>query len=182
MTQSLVALLAATRPGVAIDILAPEWTAPLIVRMPQVRQAIPLPLTHGQLGLWVRWRLARALRREGYGEAIIIPNSFKAALIPFWAGIPQRTGYRGEWRQPLLTDCRPLNPKTLPRTVDRMAALSRPLQATLPIPIPEPRLISSPEAGMATLARLGHPATEGRPVAVFCPGAEYGPAKQWPAA
>lgn len=181
MAQSLFRRLKARRPGSAIDVVAPIWTRPLLERMPEVRLALDMPLNHGQLGLRTRRRLGRSLRRTGYRQAIVLPNSWKSALVPFWARIPRRTGYLGEMRWWLLNDVRRLDPTRLPMTVQRFLALGEESGGELPDPIPVPRLQVQPDKVEKARQRLGLTRTDA-PVLGLCPGAEYGPAKKWPAA
>ncbi|MEO5377836.1 MAG: lipopolysaccharide heptosyltransferase II [Magnetococcus sp. DMHC-6] len=180
MAQSLFIFLKQRAPHKAIDLLAPEWTRPLLERMPQVRQAISMPLRHGQLGVLTRFQLGRSLRNQGYKEAIVLPNSFKSALVPFWAHIPRRTGFVGEMRYGILNDFRQLDKKRLPRTVDRFLALALPSNAPLPDPMPRPCLTSDAQQVAKTVQHFALDPFIA-PVMVLCPGAEYGPAKQWPA-
>jgi len=107
--QSLFITLKNARPDCQIDVLAPSWSLPLLERMPEVAKAIAMPLSHGQFGLLDRIKLGRKLRAEGYHQAIVLPNSWKSALIPYFAGIPVRTGYIGECRWGLLNDARRLD-------------------------------------------------------------------------
>ena len=181
MAQSLFKVLKAQDAGRAIDVLAPGWTLALLGRMPEVRDAMEMPLGHGQLQLMTRRRLAISLRTAGYEQAILLPNSFKSALIPYWARIPRRTGYVGELRQWLLTDARKLDRQRLTQTVQRFVALGLPDGAVLKDPIPEPALETSNENGRAAVQRLGLE-TGQLPVLALCPGAEFGPAKKWPEA
>lgn len=179
MAQSLLKLLAARYRPAHIDVLAPAWTRPLLERMPEVRETIPLDLAHGQLGLVSRFRTGLDLRSRHYEWAIVLPNSYKSALIPLWAKIPRRTGYLGEFRYGLLNDIRPLNPKALPMTVQRFVALGLEAGAPLPHPLPHPSLTVSTRGVKQTLdnLELRKPDT---PLLVLCPGAEFGPAKRWP--
>lgn len=180
MAQSLFKLIKRAMPQVAIDVLAPAWSEPLLTRMPEVRAALSMPIGHGELRWRERYRLGRSLRGK-YDQAIVLPNSFKSALIPFWANINLRTGYRGECRWGLLNDMRRLNKVHLPMTVQRFLALGLPHNAVLPPVIPEPRLEVSAISVETALARLdlNYPR---KPVLALCPGAEFGPAKRWPAA
>ncbi|MBI2509731.1 MAG: lipopolysaccharide heptosyltransferase II [Betaproteobacteria bacterium] len=180
LAQPLLKLLHARHAGPALDVLAPPWTLPLFERMPEVRRAIASPFIHGDLKLSERRRLGRELAREGYDQAIVLPNTFKSALVPFFAGIPRRTGYVGELRWGLLNDARRLDPARLPRMAERFAALAHPPGAAPPLPLPVPALRANEAARRATLMKLGLESP--RPVIVLCPGAEYGPAKRWPAA
>jgi heptosyltransferase-2 len=180
MAQSLFLTLRSRFPACTIDVLAPAWTLPLLERMPEVADKIPLPLGHGQFGFRVRRRLGRDLRERGYHWAIVLPNSWKSALIPFFARIPRRTGYVGELRYGLLNDARRLSRIRLPRTVQRFVALGLEKEASLLPECPQPRLRVEAEQVAAARRRFG--LTAAGPVLALCPGAEYGPAKRWPAA
>jgi len=178
MSQVLYQLLQQTRPGLAIDVLAPAWSGPILERMPEVRRGISLPLGSGEVGLGGRRRLGRELRQEGYHQAIVLPNSFKSALIPFFAGIERRTGWRGEFRYGLLNDLRKLDERALPLMVQRFAALGLPADALLPAELPPPRLKVDPGQAGACLEKFGLDLR--RPLLGLCPGAEFGGAKRWP--
>jgi heptosyltransferase-2 len=173
MAQPLLARLREKRPGIKLDILAPDWVAPVARRMPEVDEVIAVPFRHGALQLGHRWQLGRELRQRGYSEAIVLPNSWKAALAPFLARIPLRSGYVGESRYGLLNRLYRKPDKAMRRHYARLAEApdTEPRQ-----PLPEARLRVDAAHGAATRARFG---IEGR-YAVLCPGAEYGPAKRWP--
>lgn len=177
MAQSLFATLGRA-PDTAVDVLAPAWSLPLIGRMPEVREAIEMPLGHGEFRWPVRRRIGVGLRDRGYHRAIILPRSFKSALAPWHARIPVRTGYRGEMRHGLLNDVRPLDEERLPMTVQRYVALGWPPGAPQPPPVPPPRLAVDAANQARLVGELGL-AGPG-PVAAIMPGAEYGPAKCWP--
>jgi heptosyltransferase-2 len=164
-------------PQGGIDVLAPPWVLPIYRRMPEVSATHANPFGHGDLRLGERRRFAKAL--PAYDRAVVLPNTFKSALIPFHAGIPLRTGWRGEMRYGLLNDRRVLDEEALPLIVERYAALAQPAGEALRRPLPEPRLTVDPAKRSAAAARLG--LDPSRPIAAFAPGAEYGPAKRWPA-
>jgi heptosyltransferase-2 len=145
--------------------------------MPEVSATHVLPFGHGDLRLGERRRFAKAL--PAYDRAIVLPNTIKSALIPWHAGIPVRTGWRGEMRYGLLNDIRKLDEADLPLIVERYAALAQPAGEPLRRPLPNPHLKVDEAARAATLARQGLDAS--KPIAAFAPGAEYGPAKRWPA-
>lgn len=178
MAQSLFMTLKAAEPRVEIDVIAPGWSLPILARMPEVRQGIAMPLGHGQFGLKARWQLGRGLAGSGYDQAIVLPGSLKSALVPLFAAIPRRTGFRGEMRYGLLNDMRRLDKQALPMTVQRFVALGLPAGAVQPPTTPVPRLRADP----ANFARLREQfgLLADRPAVAFMPGAEYGPAKQWP--
>ena len=184
MAQSLFMTLKAQHPGVIIDVLAPAWSRPLLERMPEVAQAIDLPFGHGELGLRRRYALGRTLRTHRYDQTILLPNSFKSALVPWFAGIPLRTGWRGEMRSWILNDSRVLKSAQLPLMVQRFVALALPadaqLPAALPDPLPVPQLRSDPAQVAEVMQTFG--LTRAPKILALCPGAEFGDAKQWPAA
>jgi heptosyltransferase II len=179
LAQPLFARLRKKLPNVAIDALAPGWTAPVLRRMPEIDDVIEAPFGHGELKLAGRWRLGRSLRQRGYDEAIILPNTFKSALIPFFAEIPLRAGFVGESRYGLLNLVHKLDEKALPLMAERYAQLAEKPGDAPARPLPEVRLRVDEANLLITLGRLG--LSRARPVAAFCPGAEYGPAKRWPA-
>ena len=168
MAQPLLARL--KQAGATLHVLAPEWVSPVARRMAEVDEVISVPFRHGALDLGGRWRLSRLLARRGYDRAIVLPNSWKSALVPFLARIPQRAGYVGEMRYGLLNSTLPNAKAPMPLHYARLAG-SEP-----PSPLPQPRLsVHESEVG-ETRKRFG---IDGR-YAVLCPGAEYGPAKRWP--
>jgi len=182
MAQTLYKLLRQQSPQAEVHVVAPPWSLPVLERMPEVARGIELAVGHGEVGLRRRWRLARRLRAERYDRAIVLPRSAKAALVPWLARIPLRTGFRGEWRYGLLNDVRSLD-ATLDQTVKRFVALGLPRGAPLPGTLPtalQPRLRS--DARNLERLRAAHGLTPGAPLAALMPGAEYGPAKRWPAA
>ncbi|WP_434461933.1 ADP-heptose--LPS heptosyltransferase RfaF [Serratia plymuthica] len=183
MSQSLYRTLKAEHPTAEIDVMAPAWCRPLLARMPEINQALSMPLGHGALALGERRRLGRALRANGYDRAYVLPNSFKSALVPFFAQVPQRTGWRGEMRYGLLNDIRVLDKAAFPLMVQRYVALAYDKQRIhraedLPQPLLWPQLQVSDEEIAETTAAFN--LTDHRPIIGFCPGAEFGPAKRWP--
>ncbi|TAM12630.1 MAG: lipopolysaccharide heptosyltransferase II [Nevskiaceae bacterium] len=177
MAQALFRRLRVDDAACVIDVVAPRWTLPIVARMPEVRSGIELALGHGEFGFGVRRALGHSLRAGHYSRAIVLPNSWKSALVPFFAGIPRRTGYAREARLGLLNDLRPLDKARLKTTVERFVALAGPRGETaLPAILP-PQLVADAENGAAAAVRLALP--DGPAVALM-PGAEYGPAKRWP--
>ena len=175
MAQSLVADLKVRDPEGAVDLMAPPWTAPLGERMPGVRRSLVIDQAHGRLDLTHRLAFGRGLRGE-YDLALVLPRSLKSALAPFAAGVRRRRGYLGEMRYLLLNEPRRLDKERLPRTVDQFTALAGPDGET-PTVRP-PVLTADPAAARGLAERFGLDLA--RPVIALCPGAEYGPAKQWP--
>lgn len=178
MAQTLFVCLKQRHPDCSIDVLAPEWSRPILERMPEVRQALGFPLGHGVLDLAARRRIGKSLAGR-YDQAILLPNSLKSALVPFFAGIPIRTGWRGEMRFGLLNDIRTLDETRHPLMIERFMALAFDADVELPQPYPRPFLRIDPESRAAALARFGLELD--RPVLALCPGAEFGEAKRWPA-
>ena len=180
LMQPLLMRLKQRHPDCRIDVFAPPWTIALLRVMPEVHDVIINPFPHGALQLMARYRLGKQLRAAHYNQAIVLPNSWKSALVPFFACIPLRTGFTGEARHVLLNDLRKLDKTVLPLMVERFAQLAEDASDDIPRPLANPRLTISAAQRDATLRKLV--LTLDQPVAVFCPGAEYGPAKRWLAA
>jgi heptosyltransferase-2 len=179
MAQPLFMRLHHVTPGLQLDALAPPWVAPVLSRMPEIAEIIDNPFAHGELSLGKRFMLGRRLARRNYRRAYVLPNSVKSALPPFFAGIPERVGFTGEARYGLINRRHALDENALPRMAERFAQLAQAPGSPLVRPIERPRLASTAEQQAQTLdsLRVERP----RRVAAFCPGAEYGPAKRWPA-
>lgn len=183
MAQSLFKALNKQSPSSSIDVLAPAWSRPILERMPEVNKAIDMPLGHGRFGWSERRQLGHSLRSQAYDHAIVLPNSWKSALIPWFAKIPVRTGWLGELRYGLLNDIRKLQKDVLPLMVQRFVALAYAQGSHYevePDQCPAPLLMVDQSNKSALLSQFS--LTQDRPVLVLCPGAEFGPAKQWPAA
>ena len=181
MAQPLLARLRERLPAARIDAVAPAWVAPVLRRMSEIEEVVVAPFEHGEMHLRRRWKFGRAMRARRYDQAIVLPNSWKSALVPFFADIPVRCGYVGESRYGLLNLLyrAPQNGARAPMA-EHYARLAEPPRATLKLPLPEPRLAVDAAQALAAAQRFGFappPALN----AVFCPGAEYGPAKRWPA-
>jgi lipopolysaccharide heptosyltransferase II len=177
LSEPLFARLRAAGVTAPIDVVAPPWCGPVYARMRGVGRIIDSPAAHGQFALRERRRLGIALR-DLYTHAYVLPNTWKSALVPWFARIPRRIGYSGEARYGLLTEARRLDRRALPQLVARYAALAMPAHQPAGEP-PAPVLVPDPanrEAAMRALAL-----STARPVAILCPGAEFGPAKRWPA-
>lgn len=181
MSQSLYITLKKQQPDMQLHVMAPRWCLPLLSRMPEIDNAIEMPLGHGALQLHTRWKLGRELKKQQYQHAIILPNSFKSALIPLFACIPKRTGWKGECRYGLLNDLR-LNKNAFPLMVERYLALAytfNKINSSADLEtIPYPQLRIDYQLQQETIAKLGLPYT--KPILGLCPGAEFGPAKRWP--
>ena len=169
MAQPLLARLREQRPDTRIDVLAPPWVAPVVRRMPEVDEVIEADLRHGELQLGERWRLGRVLKQRAYDRAVVLPNTWKSALIPVFAGIPVRTGYA---RPGLLNRVHRTTVAREQMTV-HYARLAEDPGAEPALPLSFPRL---QEKDNDTAARFGISGA----YTVLCPGAEYGPAKRWP--
>jgi heptosyltransferase-2 len=177
MSQSLFKALKQNNPDCVIDVLAPAWSLPILARMPEVRQGIVLPFGHGELKLRQRYQQGKQLRSL-YDQAIVLPNSLKSALLPFFARIKQRTGWRGEMRYGLLNDLRRLDEQRYPLMVERFVALAYTNDLPPGKNLPRPQLLTTAESLQNVQDKYG--LDKQRKVLVLCPGAEFGNAKQWP--
>jgi heptosyltransferase-2 len=178
MAQPLLQQLKLRHPERAIDVLAPPSVSPVWRAMAEVEEVLETPFRHGALQLKERWAYGRQLRQRGYADAYVLPNTLKYALIPLFAGIAKRVGYKGEMRYGLLNvmhhDDVPPRPM-----VPFYAALAQ--EPSMPLAkVPRPRLHATSEQIAAVCAKTG--IALDRPLVVFAPGAEFGAAKRWPAA
>ncbi len=175
--HSVVRLLRAQKPERPVDMVASTLCAPLADYMPGLRKAIVADIPRRRLGLARQVRLAARLRQEGYGQALVMSRKWKAALAPWLAGIPKRTGFVGEGRFGLINDMR-FGEKKLPRMIDQMGALALPQGAPLPGEWPLPQLkVPAPDVEQWRARRgLG---ADARPIVTLSPGA-VGEGKAWP--
>lgn len=170
MAQCLFSALKERHPNAAIDVLAPAWAAPLVKRMPELRQQIDFPLKPGALEFTIRRRFGRLLRGR-YDMAYVLPGSWKSALIPFFARIPRRFGHLREMRYGLLTDIVPLPDAVKRRTAQAYFGLAQGGH------FQPPHLTVDADNQKELLIRFD--LQPGKFVAMM-PGAEFGPAKRWP--
>lgn len=186
MSHALYQQLKIQYPHCQIDVVASDWCRLLLARMPEVRKSISMPIGHGAFRLSERYQIGKSLRNQ-YDMAIVLPNSFKSALIPFFAKIPVRRGWKGEFRYGLLNDLR-TNKEQYVKMVERYVALAfekdhkfptgdiEGIMAHMPHLKVDGQEVTQTKAKFADLLQ-----NEGsRPVFGFCPGAEFGPAKRWP--
>jgi len=179
MAQSLFKSLQDLYPGAQIHVLAPGWSRPIIDAMPEVSETLDMPLGHGAFAFGVRRSLGHALRTSGYDWAIVLPNSWKSALIPWFAKIPRRTGWLGEMRYGLLNDVRKLDKTVFPLMVQKYVGLAHDANVTPnEFDCPAPKLVPKKSNIDAAVQRFG--LTLAQPILALCPGAEFGRAKKWP--
>lgn len=181
MSQSLYKALKQKHPHATIDVLAPAWCEPILARMPEVNRSIEMPIGHGAFDIKGRWKIGRGLKSQGYTHAFVLPNSAKSALIPLFAGIPQRIGWKGEMRYGLLTDLRP-DKRLFQYYVERFVALAsdkKSMKQEVKLEsCPRPALRVDTQAQANTFIKFG--LSNERTIVGMCPGAEFGPAKRWP--
>lgn len=171
MTEPLLRRLRARGERLAVGAL--PWVAPVYRAMPQVDEVIEFPFQHGGLQFKARRAIAKQVQGR-FDTAYVLPNSLKSALLPFLASVPKRVGYLGEARVGLLTH-RLKNPKNKPPMVAFYSALSGDKEG---LENDRPQLKLAPAAVQAALAAVG---LQAGGYYAFAPGAEYGPAKRWPA-
>ena len=179
MMGALVQRLKAQATSRPITVMAPAHLEALVRRLPGVDETIVNPFAHGALKLSERMRFGRALKGR-FDAAVVLPHSWKSALAPFFAGVRRRTGFVGEARYGLINDARQLDETALPRMVDRFCLLADPPGAARPRETPWPTLNTDPVQVEGAIVRFG--LDRATPSVALCVGAEYGPAKRWPAA
>ncbi|PJE54349.1 lipopolysaccharide heptosyltransferase II [Marinomonas sp. BSi20584] len=180
MAQSLFITLKQRDEEAIIDVIGPNWSSPILARMPEVRNAITLPTGHGEWGISTRRKLGHSLRSEHYDHAIVMPRSWKSALVPFFAKVTHRVGFTGEQRYILLNERRKLDKSILNQTVKRFTSLGLPNELAYPpmdIPLPALRVDTDNQKKLFQLHSLSN-----RPAIALMAGAEFGPSKQWPIA
>lgn len=185
MSQCLYKDLKRQYPDTSIDVMAPAWCKPVLERMPEVSQAIEMPINHGELNILGRRALGHALKDKSYDAAFVLPNSAKSALIPIFANINHRIGWRGEVRFGLLTELRH-NKNKFQYMAERYVALARPKHQMVDSSalgglesLPKPELMVDQINQRIAINEYG--LNTKRQIVGLCPGAEFGPAKQWPA-
>ena len=175
MAQSLYKIIK-SRNDHQIDVLSPEWSVGILQRMEEVSEVIISPFKHGELNLQERRSLGKRLRERDYDKSIILTNSFKSSLVPYFANIPTRVGWLGEFRYGFINDIRKFNKHESMLMIERFALLeSNSFEAEK---IPRPSLSVDGDNVEALL--FAHGIDEERPTIALCPGAEFGPAKRWP--
>ena len=179
MAQPLLTLLRRADPDQTVVALAPRWVAPVLEAMPEVDRVIATDLAHGALQWRARRAFARTVAAERFDRAFVLPNSFKSALIPWLARVPARIGYRGESRW-VVVDRRAAGPDPALSMSARYAALAAMVGVAVDASLPRPALRVDGDRVVEVRRRFGFDA--GASLIALCPGAEYGPAKRWPAA
>jgi heptosyltransferase-2 len=174
--HSVVKLLREEAPDRPVDMLSSTLCAPLASYMPGIRKTIVADLPRGSIGVALQRQLAGKLRAENYGQALVMSRKWKAALAPWLAGIPLRTGFAGEARFGLLNDMR-WGERKLPRMIDQMGALALPKDARLPSewPLPELKVLARDVDAWCTTQKL----SDAPPIVTLSPGA-VGTGKAWP--
>ena len=178
MAQTLYKLIKESNKDTKIEVLSPGWTLPILERMEEVSRSIISPFNHGELKIKARFDFGKQLRQESYERAIIMTNSLKSSLIPFFAKIPVRTGWLGEMRFGLINDLRSRKKNKYPLMIEQFANLG-----TMPIEdlnnsLPYPSLKVDSHNLREQLKNLEIDFE--KPSIAICPGAEFGPAKKWP--
>ncbi len=178
MAQTLYKLIKDSNEDSKIEVLSPNWSAPLLKRMEEVSRPIISPFSHGEIKIKARFNFGNKLKEEGYDRAIVMTNSLKSSLIPFFAKIPVRTGWLGEMRLGFINDLRSKEKSKYPLMIEQFAKLSiNPFQdLNKSLPYPSLRIDSHNLEEQLLNLRIDY----GKPSIAICPGAEFGPAKKWP--
>jgi heptosyltransferase-2 len=173
--HTVVRLLKYRWPNRPVDFLTTSLCAPLVDYMPGVRSRIVWNLPRSRLALAQQRELAAKFRAGRYGTALVMPRTWKSALAPALAGIPERVGFVGEVRFGLINKWR-WGERALPRFIDKNAALAMPDGAVLPKDWPVPILSVPPDEIRAwrEANRLGT-----NPAIALGPGS-VGASKRWP--
>lgn len=181
MAQTLFVSLKKLYPDCKIDVLSPAWCEALLARMPEVDNSLVSPFQHGQFLLQQRYKFGRGLRDKAYTRAIVLPNSWKSALVPYFAKIPIRSGWVGEMRYHLLNDIRKLDKNAYPLMIERFMALAEAKDSKLNQPYPRPHFSITASELEDSLQQQNITYNKSDKILALCPGAEFGSSKRWPA-
>ena len=148
-------------------------------RMPEVCKKIVSPFSHGETKLLERYRLGQGLKKENYDRAIILTNSLKSSLIPYFARIGIRTGWLGEFRYGLINDIRSSKKLKKSLMVEKFAALSlcEENYSIENLTFPELEINFDNQRNFLEEFSIDY----SKNTMAICPGAEFGPSKRWPA-
>jgi heptosyltransferase-2 len=178
MAQPLFMRLHERIPGLQLDALAPRWVAPVLERMPEIAEVIDSPFAMANCRSGTS-PLARQLAQSGLPARLRPAQLAQVGADPVPAGIPERIGFTAKARYGLINRRHTLDKPRCRRWPSASPSSPKRPARRLPRPLPHPRLTSSREQQRHDARRAGHRLPE--KIAVFCPGAEYGPAKRWPA-
>ncbi len=177
MSQTLFKMLRAKYgDSLVLDVFANSWASSILSRMPEVNNVIINPFQHKELAIIKRIKLGLSLRSKGYDQLFVLPNSIKSVIMPMFSKIAKRTGFVGEFRYGLLNEIYKLDKVKLPLMIDRFCALAN--NGNKPHHISYPKLLINRDNQLSLVAKFG--ININRPILIFCPAAEYGPAKRWP--
>ena len=179
MAQALYKALKVHSNPAEIHVVAPAWSRPLLARMPEISKVHDLDVAHGELGLKKRIRLGKSLKSELFTQALILPRSYKAALIPWYAGIPKRVGELGEFRYGLVNHIVESNKnKHIPTVCNYLRYAD--INADIALVKQEYSPALSVDVANQKLLIEKYEIPQEAPLVACMVGAEYGPSKQWP--
>ena len=178
MAQCLFKIIKQEQPDCRLEVLAPRWPLPLFSRMKEINSSILSPFEHGELNIKGRYNLGIAIRSKKFDRAIVMTNSYKSALVPFFARIPERSGWIGELRYGLINDVRKDNSKYTQLMIERFSALFLDSKDISVRNIPLPSLTADEKNTDKILS--ANNINRSNKTIVFCPGAEFGMVKRWP--
>ena len=179
MAQTLYKRIKKELPSSQIDVISPHWSLALLERMPEVCKKIVSPFSHGETKLLERYRLGQGLKKENYDRAIVLTNSLKSSLIPYFARIGVRTGWLGEFRYGLINDIRSSKKLKKSLMVEKFAALSlyEENYSIENLTFPELEIDFANQRKFLEEFSIDY----SKNTMAICPGAEFGPSKRWPA-
>ena len=179
MAQTLYKRIKKELPSSQIDVMSPHWSLALLERMPEVCKKIVSPFSHGETKLLERYRLGQGLKKENYDRAIVLTNSLKSSLIPYFARIGVRTGWLGEFRYGLINDIRSSKKLKKSLMIEKFAALSlyEENYSIENLTFPELEIDFANQRKFLEEFSIDY----SKNTMAICPGAEFGPSKRWPA-
>ena len=180
MAQALYKALKHHSNADEIHVVAPPWSQPLLQRMPEITQVYGLDVAHGEFGLRKRYQLGLRLREQAFTQALILPRSYKSALVPMFARVPKRLGELGEFRYGLINHVLSDNKdKAIPTVSNYLRYAQLELDPSQISKQFAPELMVDANNQEKVLSQNN--ISQQKPVVACMVGAEYGPSKQWPA-
>lgn len=179
MATPALAAIRQTWPKAELVVLANPLVSQLLAHHPWIDRVLIFDRAGEHAGIKGRLRLAAQLRQERFDLALILPNSFDSALIPWLAGIPVRLGKASDGRSLLLTGCYREKSATIPQHellyyLDLLGHFG--INGT----VREPLLFTTPDEDRSAEKLLSQSGIQpGQTILGINAGATFGSAKRW---
>jgi heptosyltransferase-2 len=170
MSMPAVRLLKRRNPSSLITVLVKPRLVDLWKMQSSVDNVIRL-----NAGVGETLAMGSSIRKFGFGAAYVFPNSFRSALIPFLAGVPERVGMRGHCRSCMLTCV--VKPPSVPEKIHQSWEYFEIIGESGVAEMEQPKLDIPADLTAKMLQRFALGTGE---FIGLIPGAARGPSKRWP--